>query len=150
VNLFDKLEERGLGLVEARGESWLTDGIAASKTELAKLGGSPSLDALRQSGEFALTKVERHKAELVRLGFQRASAFLGRVAVGQNEHAARILSAYGGGRGAWGEADHTVAQQGDRVEQARRDYDRALEIAADIGSAAAKTALPFLLAAVAL
>jgi hypothetical protein len=149
-SLLDKLENKALGAIESRGEDWIEKAIAAGRKEVAGVGGSPELEAVRVTAEMSLDKLETWKAPLAKMGYERACAFLGRVAIGQNERAAAIVAAYGGGQGAWGAADAIVAARGNATEQAKRDQDAALAMAKDFGSAAAKAALPLLLSLVAL
>lgn len=149
-SVLDKLENKALDALDKHGEDWLEKAIDGGRKELAKLSlDEPETAAIRAMGEMALVKIDKHKAALADLGYQRACAFLGRVAIGQNERAASILTAYGGGAGAWGAADSVVAAGGNATEAAKRAQDEALALAKDIGATVAKSALPILLSMVA-
>jgi hypothetical protein len=57
-----------------------------------------------------------------------------------------LVSAYGGGKGAWGEADAQIAAAGDKTEAAARRAADALELVQEIAVKVAKVGLPVLLA----
>lgn len=141
----EKLEERALDALEKHGPDWFDKALSSGRKELGGLGGSNELDLLRISGTSALDALERHRARLIEMGYARTLAFLGRLSVGQTERAARLLMAYGGGKGAWGKADAKIVTAAERTEQEKRDLDDAIAIAKEIGSAAAKSAIPILM-----
>ena len=145
-SLLTKLADKGLVELDEHGADWLEKGLD-KLPDLLPEGGSVEERALREGGEYAIAKLRTHKDAVARMGYQGAMAFMGRVAIGHYTEASKILLAsYGGGQGAWGAADADVASSGDATEQAKRDQDAAIASAKAFGSAAAKAALPLLMA----
>lgn len=119
--------------------------------ELAR-GQLPSGDgaeekAIREAAEFALTKLEGHKARLAKMSESQLVAFLARVGIGQ---ASKAANTYAGAKpgSRWEAAHRAIDAAADATEQAKRDYDDGLALAKEIGSAVAKAALPLLMAVV--
>lgn len=148
-SLMDKLESQALDQFQKHGADWLGKVIDGAKDEIHTIPtDSMEGTAVRATASMAIAKLEANKDRVAALGYQRTVAFLGKIAMGHTEQAARILSAYGGGRGAWGAADAMVIDAAERVAQAKRDQDSAIAFAKEIGSVAAKALLPILMSAV--
>jgi len=146
MSFLGDLADRGVKELGDRAPGWIEDGLKEAAKLLPK-GDTVEERALREGGEYALAKLEAHKSSLGRMSYQTALAFLGHTAIGQYSEASSVLlSAYGGGQGAWGAADAVVAGAGDATEQAKHDQDELKALAKTIGSTAAKAALPLLMA----
>ncbi len=147
-SILDQLADKGTVSQVEKGATWVNAALAAARDELGKTTPNSETATVAQTALYGLNKIAANKAQFDALGYPKTIAFLARVAIGQNEQAASILSAYGGGQGAWGDADSRIANAGDKTERAKRDQDAGIAFAKEIGSAAAKAALPLLMAAV--
>lgn len=141
-NILDKFAE---AVADASGDpKWIEKAIEAARKELPE-GGGQEVTAIRNSGIYALSKLEEHKDELAALSERQVIAFLGRASLGNFRKAGE---AYAGTKpgSRWASAHAAIDQAGDDTEQAKRDYDAGVALAKEIGSTAAKSLLPLLMA----
>lgn len=130
---FDKLLEEGRSALPATDET--------------------ELKAVRESGEYALGKLEKHKSSLVRLGQHGLRSTLSLLALGDYdkaaEHAAFLALRE---TASWDEVSETIRQTADEGNQKKREIDAEVaaikEVLKDIGVASAKALLPILLAVI--
>lgn len=149
-SILDKLADKALDQFKAKAPDWFDQALASARRKIDSHAIGPDAQnplatLARNTGDLALDAIEKKRDVLIPLGYDATLAFLGRVAIGDHTKAASILLAYGGGRGAWGEADRTIAAAGDATEKAKRDHDAALATVKEIGTDVARAALPLLL-----
>ena len=141
-----KAVEKGADNAFKKAPEWFDAAMGKARAVLPVAGGTPEQSAVRFAGVRGLEVVASQKGRLLKLGEDGLRSFLGHVAIGRSAQGARMLTAYGGGQGAWGAADAAVAGTGDHTEQTKRDHDELVTAAKEIGAAAAKAVLPLLLA----
>lgn len=141
---------------EEKQREWIEKGFDASMKEARKLvpAGDGELKAVRGAATYALDRIEKHKASLVRLGQEGLNSTITFLAMGDYESAANHAAALMTLRtsASWSEVDAAILGQAESGNQKKRELNAArkevLDALKDIGVAAAKAALPFLLALV--
>lgn len=132
---FDKLVEEGRGLIPAAGDD------------------EPELKAVRESAEFALSKLEKNKSSLVALGQHGLRSTLSLLALGDYDRAARHAALLTLKESAsWDEVSETITRTAEAGNEKKRELDAEVDAIKgalkDIGVAAAKALLPILLAVI--
>lgn len=155
MSLLDSLKEKAISAIsdEEKQKEWVEKGFDAAVKEGRKLlpAGDGELKPVREAGEYALGKLEKHKGTLVKLGQHGLRSTLSMLALGDYDGAARHAALVTLRETAsWGEVSATIRETADAGNQAKRDLDAEIkEIKAalkDIGITAAKSLLPILLA----
>ena len=134
-------------------KAWIEKGFDVALKEGAKLlpSGDGELKAVRESGEYAIAKLEKHKGALVKLGEDGLASTMQFLSLGDytgaTRHADALISKIK--TGGWDDVSSAIVEGSEAGNVAKREHDAAMaEIAAalkDIGVTAAKSILPVLL-----
>lgn len=158
MSLIDNLKEKALKAIndEEKQKDWIAGGFDSAIKEGHKLlpeldDEQPELKAVRESGEYALAKLEKHKGTLVRLGQHGLRSTLSLLALGDYDGAARHAALITLRETAsWDEVSDTIVTTAKAGNQAKRELDAEIKaikaMLKDIGITAAKSLLPILLA----
>ena len=156
MSLLESLKEKAIKAIsdEEKQKEWLESGFDAAVKEGHKLlpsSDEPELKAVRESGEFALAKLEKHKDGLVLLGQHGLRSTMSMLSLGDYDGAAKHATlVYLRESASWDEVSSKIRETASDGNQAKRDLDAELEslkdMLKDIGIMAAKAALPLLLA----
>ena len=149
MSLIDKLEEKALKRVHEDGAEWVGKFADKMRGELPE-GDGAEVKAIRETGEFAIKRIEENKDKLARLGEEGLVVFLAQIGRGQFDKAGGLLRKLSSGQAGWGGIGDAITAAGDRTMQAKADQDAAIALAKDIGSAAAKALVPIALGLVGL
>lgn len=157
MSLIDNLKEKALSAItdEDKQKDWLDKGFDSAIKEGRKLlptgDDEGELKAVRESGEYALNKLEKHKGTLVKLGQHGLRSTLSLLALGDYDGAARHAALITLRETAsWDEVSKTIVATADAGNEKRRELDAEIkeitDALKDIGITAAKSLLPILLA----
>lgn len=157
MSLLESLKEKAVKALsdEEKHKEWIAKGFDSALKEGRSLLPTDmtnlELKAVRESGEYALTRLEKHKDALIGLGQHGLRSTLAMLALGDYNGAARHAAlVYLQDSASWSEVDRTIRETSEAGNQAKRELDAKIaEIKAvlkDIGIAAAKAVLPLLLA----
>lgn len=147
MSVFDRLARKATSEVGDKSPKWVDDAAKRIRDELPK-GDAPEAKAVRETGEYALGKLEKAREPIGRLGEAGATAFFGYLAMGDELAATRFAGnrlAFLRERAGWAELDAEVDAAAIKTLAAKKDQDAAVALAKDVGSVAAKQLLPFLL-----
>jgi hypothetical protein len=149
MSLLDSLKAKAIKEIsdEEKQKEWVEKGFDAAIKEGNKLlpeGDEPELKAVRESGEFALAKLEKHKGSLVKLGAHGLRSTLSMLALGDYDGAAKHAALISLRKTAsWDEVSATIVATAEEGNEAKRELDAAVKEATDmlkdIGVATAKT-----------
>jgi len=154
VSLFENLEQKAVDAIsdKEKQKAWIDKGFdAAVKQSRALLpaGDDAELKAIRESGEYAIGKLEKHKDVLVKLGEHGLRSTISALALGDYSEASRHAALVSLGGASWDAATQAIVDTAKTGNQAKRDYDASVNeimtVLKDIGIAAAKSLLPILL-----
>jgi hypothetical protein len=137
--------------------AWVEKGFDTAIKEGRKLlpkkgfGKDKELKAVRESGEFALAKLEKHKGALVKLGKHGLRSTLSKLALGDYEGAARHAALVTLRKTAsWDEVSKTIVATAEAGNEAKRELDATVkeitDVLKDIGVTAAKALVSIFLA----
>jgi hypothetical protein len=156
MSLIDNLVEKAVSAVtdEEKQKEWIETGFDKAVEEgrgLLPQGGDTEIKAVREAGEFALNKLEKHKGALVGLGQHGLRSTLSLLALGDYDKAARHAALLTLKETAsWEEVSATIEKTADEGNKKKRELDKEIEeiktALKDIGITAAKSILPILLA----
>lgn len=157
--VLDKLKEKAFEAIldDKRQKEWIETGfdaaIGKARALLPDDWTEAELKALRDTAEYGLARLEKHKPTLVELGEHGLKSTLTLVAIGNYDEAARHAALLAlRESGSWDEVTDAIMGAAQAGNQAKRDLDakreEILAVLKDIGIAAAKAALPLLLAAI--
>jgi hypothetical protein len=156
MSLLDSLKEKAVSAIadEDKQKEWIESGFDSAVKEGHKLlpaGDEVELKAVRESGEYALAKLEKHKGTLVKLGQHGLRSTLSMLSLGDYNGAARHAALITLRETAsWDEVSNAIATAAEEGNQAKRDLDAAIkeikEALKDIGIVAAKTLASLFLA----
>ena len=156
MSLLESLKEKAVKAISdgEKQKEWIEKGFDSAIKEGRKLlpqGDSQELKAVREAGDYALRRLENNKDALIGLGQHGLRSTLAMLALGDYDGAARHAALVSLRETAsWDEVSRTIRATSDAGNQAKRDLDAKIaaikEALKDIGIAAAKAALPLLLA----
>lgn len=156
MSLLDNLKEKALEAVldEEKHKEWMESGFDKAVEEGRKIlpeGDDPEVKAVRESGEFALNKLVKHKSSLVGLGQHGLRSTLTMLSLGQYDGAARHAALVTlRSDASWDDVSNAIRTTAEAGNKAKRELDAEIDamkaVFKDIGLAAAKSLLPILLA----
>jgi hypothetical protein len=159
MSLLDSLMDKAAKEIsdEENQKAWVEKGFDAAIKEGHKLlpeeevGEDKELKAVRESGEFALAKLEKHKGSLVKLGKHGLRSTLSKLALGDYDGAARHAALVTLRKTAsWDEVSATIVAAAEEGNEAKRELDAAVkeftDTLKDIGVVAAKALASIFLA----
>lgn len=157
MSLIDNLKEKAISAItdEDKQKEWLDKGFDSAVAEGRKLlptgDDEGELKAVRESADYALNKLEKHKGTLVKLGQHGLRSTLSLLALGDYDGAARHAALITLRETAsWDEVSKTIVATADAGNEKKRELDAEIkeitDALKDIGITAAKSLLPILLA----
>jgi hypothetical protein len=157
MSLIDNLKEKALSAItdEDKQKEWIEKGFDSAIGEGRKLlpvgDDEGELKAVRESAEYALNKLEKHKGTLVKLGQHGLRSTLSMLALGDYDGAARHAALITLRETAsWDEVSSTIVTTAEAGNEAKRELDAEIKAITDalkdIGITAAKSLLPIFLA----
>jgi len=155
--LIDNLKEKAIAAItdEDKQKEWLDKGFDSAIAEGRKLlptgDDEGELKAVRESAEYALSKLEKHKVTLVKLGQHGLRSTLSLLALGEYDGAARHAALVTLRETAsWDEVSNAIVSTAEAGNEKKRELDAEIKeikgVLKDIGITAAKSLLPILLA----
>ena len=159
MSLLERFKEKAVETVNdpERHKEWTEKGFDSAMKEARKLlpegDDEAEIKALRETAEFGLDKLEKHKSTLIGLGAHGLRSTLTMVGMGQYDDAARHAALVTLRETAsWGEVSSAITSTANDGNKAKRDLDASVEeikdALKDIGITAVKSVLPFLLAVI--
>jgi hypothetical protein len=141
MSMLEKLAEKGLEQFKKRGPEWVEKLVEEGRDLLPPNEGDGA--EIHEQGNKALDWLMDNKDKIADHGLLGLQAFVGYVAIGDGNNAAKVYLAHGAG---WDDLHNAVDAAADAVEQAALDKAAAFAIAKELGSRLAKALFPILMA----
>lgn len=156
--VLDKLQEKAKEAVldPKRHNAWISSGFDQAVKRMRGLvpsGTEPELQSARDTADYALAKLEKHKGTIVKWGEDGLASTIAMLASGRyddaSRHAALLVVRE---QASWDQVSLAIVSTAEAGNQKKRELDKAvaetLEVLKDIGVTAAKALLPLALAAI--